>query len=65
MSRKVAIDVDECIGCGTCESICPEVFSLDEESGKSQIIKAEGGPQELIQEAIDSCPAQCISWLNQ
>jgi len=28
MGRKVIIDEDECIGCGSCEDICPEVFKL-------------------------------------
>ncbi|MBW2472733.1 MAG: 4Fe-4S binding protein, partial [Deltaproteobacteria bacterium] len=23
---SVYIDEDECIGCGTCEELCPEVF---------------------------------------
>ncbi|NIP24561.1 MAG: ferredoxin, partial [Phycisphaerae bacterium] len=26
MARVVIVDQDECIGCGTCEGICPEVF---------------------------------------
>jgi ferredoxin len=41
MSRKVHVDQDECIGCGTCEGICPEVFQLNEETGTSQVIKPE------------------------
>jgi ferredoxin len=62
MTRKVRVDEDECIGCGTCEGICPEVFRLNEEKGKSEVIKAEGGPEGLIQEAIDSCPVEAIHW---
>ena len=42
MARKVCIDEDTCIGCGTCEGICPEVFQLNEEKGKSEVIKPEG-----------------------
>jgi NAD-dependent dihydropyrimidine dehydrogenase PreA subunit len=30
MVRKVYVDEDTCIGCGNCESICPEVFQLNE-----------------------------------
>jgi ferredoxin len=56
----VQIDEDECIGCGTCEEICPEVFRYDSEREKAEVIKPEGGPQGLIGEAIDSCPASCI-----
>lgn len=28
---KVSIDQDLCLGCGVCESIAPEIFSLEEE----------------------------------
>ena len=56
----VYIDEDECIGCGTCEEICPEVFKLDLETEKAAVIMPEGGPEDLIEEAIDNCPASCI-----
>jgi ferredoxin len=56
----VHVDEDECIGCGTCEEICPEVFRLNTETEKAEVIMPEGGPEDLIEEAIDSCPASCI-----
>jgi ferredoxin len=56
----VYIDEDECIGCGTCEELCPEVFRLNTDTEKAEVIKPEGGPEDLIEEAIDSCPASCI-----
>jgi ferredoxin len=62
MARRVVVEQDACIGCGTCEGICPEVFQLNEEEGKSQVINPEGGPEDLIQEAIDSCPMEAIHW---
>lgn len=62
MGRRVYIDEEECIGCGTCEELCPEVFQLDEESQKAQVIMSEGGPEELIEEAMESCPVSCIHW---
>jgi ferredoxin len=62
MTRKVVVDQEECIGGGTCEGICSEVFRLSSETAKSEAIKPEGGPEDLIQEAIDSCPVSAISW---
>lgn len=60
MGRRVYIDDDECMGCGACEEICPEVFELNEGTEKAEVVKPEGGPQNLIQEAIDTCPVSCI-----
>jgi ferredoxin len=62
MTKRVYIDEEECIGCGTCEEMCDEVFKLNEDTEKAEVIKAEGGPEDLIQEAIDSCPVECIHW---
>ena len=62
MSKRVCIDEGECIGCGSCEEICPEVFKLNEDLDKAQVIKPEGGPEDLIEEAMEVCPVECIHW---
>jgi ferredoxin len=62
LSRVVYLDEEECIACGMCEEICPEVFKLDEDKNVALIVKPQGGPEDLIQEAIDSCPVECIHW---
>lgn len=62
MGKRVYIDVEECIGCGGCQGLCPEVFRLNEQTEKSEVIKPEGGPEDEIQEAIDNCPVEAIHW---
>ena len=63
MAKQIPqINTDECLGCGNCEAVCPEVFRLNEALGRSEVINPEGAPEEQIQVAIDQCPAQCISW---
>jgi ferredoxin len=62
MAGTVYIDEDECIGCGTCEELCPEVFELNEATDKAEVVKSQGGPEDCIEEAISSCPVSCISW---
>ena len=62
MSKKVVLDQEECIGCESCVEICPEVFAFDADTEKAYVIKAEGGPEDDIQEAMDSCPVECIAW---
>ncbi|MEJ5299874.1 MAG: ferredoxin [Thermodesulforhabdaceae bacterium] len=63
MPKKIVIDAECCVGCGTCQELCPEVFKLDEASEKSTVIKPEGG-SECVEDAIRSCPGECISWAN-
>jgi ferredoxin len=62
MSNRVYIDEEECIGCGSWEEIRPEVSSLNEETEKAEVIKPEGGSEDLIQEAIKTSPVSCIHW---
>lgn len=59
---KVIINEEECTGCESCVEICPDVFGFDEETGLAYVIQPEGGPEEEVQEAIDSCPVECIYW---
>jgi ferredoxin len=60
--RIPVIDYDVCIACGNCETVCPEVFRVNESLGHSEVINPHGAPEERIQEAIDQCPVQCITW---
>ena len=55
---KAKINVELCIGCGTCESLCPTVFKIVD--GKSTVV-AECSEDCNCQEAIDSCPVSAIS----
>lgn len=52
---------DSCIGCGLCEGICPEVFSMTDE-GIAKAIETEV-PADLeaaAEEAKDGCPVGAI-----
>ena len=62
MSKRVFIDEEECIGCGSCVEICDEVFQMNDETDKAEVVKAEGGPEDQVEEAIDTCPVSCIHW---
>ena len=64
MAKKVVIDRECCVGCGTCQELCPEVFRLDEASEKAIVIRPEGGDPKCIEDAISSCPGECISWTD-
>ncbi|MBZ6006958.1 MAG: ferredoxin [Paraclostridium sp.] len=59
---KAFVDRDTCIGCGACEGICPDVFSIDDE-GKSVPITEDITADTLdsAQDAKESCPVSAIS----
>jgi len=62
MGKSVYIDTEECVGCESCVELCPDVFEFDEDSEKAQVIKPEGGDEDCIEEAMESCPTECIHW---
>lgn len=58
---KVKINEEECIGCGACVSLCPEVFGFNDEGYATT--KEEEISEELTQKVIDaleSCPVDAI-----
>jgi len=61
MSKTLVVDQEACISCGLCVEVCPEVFRLNDQD-VSEVYNPAGAPEEKIQEAIDSCPVQCIHW---
>jgi ferredoxin len=52
---------ENCVGCGLCEGICPEVFSMTDE-GVAKAIDTEVPAEALdsAAEAMDSCPVSAI-----
>ena len=61
MGQRVVVDEECCIGCGTCAGLCPEVFQLGEDGEKSRVIAPDRTDLECVQDAIASCPGECIS----
>ncbi len=63
MARVVWVDQEECISCGLCVSMLPEVFDFDD--GKSKAIHPYAASANKIQECIDSCPVTAIKWRDE
>jgi len=53
----VKINKELCLGCGSCESICPEVFII--KNGKAEINNNKN--KSSINGAIEICPVNAIS----
>ncbi len=55
------VELSECILCGVCVEVCPEVFSHNP-ADYIDVASLEAYPREKVQEAMKHCPARCISW---
>ncbi len=64
--RQKAVWVDEaaCIGCRYCAHVAAHTFAVEPEWGRSRAIRQDGDSGERIQEAIDTCPVDCIHWVT-
>lgn len=63
--RQKAVWVDEavCIGCRYCAHVAAHTFVVESNWGRSRAIRQDGDSTERIQEAIDTCPVDCIHWV--
>lgn len=60
MSYMAVVDPDECSAHGDCVEIAPEVFRLDDTA-----VVIGNGPDELVLEAAEACPAVAISIVDE
>jgi len=59
---KVKVDPDECIECGACIDICPEVFDWDEDGKAVSIVdEVPSDSEDDAVEAVEGCPTEAIS----
>ncbi|BAY18712.1 ferredoxin [Nostoc sp. LEGE 06077] len=64
--RQKGVYVDEitCIGCKHCAHVARNTFYIEPDYGRSRVIRQDGDAEEVIQEAIDTCPVDCIHWVD-
>lgn len=64
--RQKGVYVDEitCIGCKHCAHVARNTFFIEPDYGRSRVIRQDGDPEAVIQEAIDTCPVDCIHWVD-
>ena len=55
---------DLCIGCGYCINVASNTFMMLSHSGRCRALRQDGDSLMLIQEAIDTCPVDCIHWVD-
>jgi ferredoxin len=59
MVYSIKINREKCIGCGSCEAICPESFFM--KGGKAFVKKDSVEKINCEEEAVESCPVEAIS----
>lgn len=53
---------EDCIGCGLCESTCPDVFAIGDEGVAEPVVdEVPADDEDSAQEAADNCPVGAIT----
>ncbi len=60
--RQSGVYVDEisCIGCTHCAHVARNTFYIEPDYGRARVIRQDGDSEALVQEAMDTCPVDCI-----
>eukprot|EP00967_Tisochrysis_lutea_P133304 scaffold233753_cov32-Tisochrysis_lutea.AAC.2 len=64
LARFTYVDENTCIGCKNCALVARNTFLIEETLGKARVFSQGGDSDELIAEAIDSCPVNCIHYVS-
>ncbi|KAA8499920.1 Ferredoxin-1 [Porphyridium purpureum] len=62
--RFVYVDEVDCIGCSHCAMTARNTFFLEPDHGRARAFRQDGDPEELVSEAIDTCPVNCIYYVD-
>lgn len=54
------VDESTCIGCKNCAHVAPNTFYIEPDHGRARVFNQDGDSEELVEEAIDTCPVNCI-----
>ena len=62
--KAVWVDQSDCIGCRYCAHVASNTFVMVPETGCCRAALQDGETIDRIQEAIDTCPVDCIHWVE-
>ncbi|KAK9798198.1 hypothetical protein WJX73_003293 [Symbiochloris irregularis] len=61
---QVFVDEFTCIGCRNCTNVCGKTFELEDDYGRARVVSQRSTDTDTKQEAIDTCPVDCIHWVS-
>jgi ferredoxin len=64
VQKGVYVDETTCIGCRYCSHVARNTFYIEPDYGRSRVIRQDADSEDIIQEAIDTCPVDCIHWVS-
>ena len=59
--KSPIVELSDCITCGVCVEICPDVFRMTG-TGYIDVIELPSYPESDVNDAIKYCPVDCIYW---
>ncbi len=62
--KGVYVEENICIGCKHCTHVAVNTFRIEPQYGRARVFNQDGDAEELVEEAIDTCPVNCIHWLD-
>ncbi|MCC0176188.1 ferredoxin [Waterburya agarophytonicola K14] len=62
--KGVYVDENICIGCKHCTHVAANTFYIEPDHGRARVFNQDGDTEELVEEARDTCPVNCIHWLD-
>lgn len=64
LDRYVFVEERDCIGCTHCQTTAPGTFFLESLYGRARVFDQLGNTENIISEAIDTCPVNCIYYVD-
>lgn len=64
MSARIEVDSEICYGTGSCATLAPEIFGINED-GVVELLDPSAGDGEEVRQAIRECPSGAIRLVDE
>lgn len=64
MAKELYIDHDECVACESCVELCPAAFRMADSGEYAEVVDTQCDA-DCVEDAITTCPVECIEWRDE